>query len=236
MYHLSGHTFACRAGRYYVFLDLLRDLYFSVPREGLDDLAPWIQGGPFASCAALTARTPPSAAATAVAAELVGAGVLSEVPREEGLSVRLAPTPVTDLTSFRGSLHPAGRRCRHFMSIAASMRYARWALRSTSMYSIAEAIGKSKRKPPAMGTKERQKAAELAEIFLHYRPLFPWDYRCLFDSLALIRFLSRFDLYPDWVFGVQDDPFSAHCWVQAGIRVLNDDLEHVRSYTPIMTI
>ncbi|MGH8293945.1 MAG: lasso peptide biosynthesis B2 protein [Steroidobacteraceae bacterium] len=116
------------------------------------------------------------------------------------------------------------------------MVYARWALRSTAMYSIVEAISERKRKPPATGTKEWRKAAELTEVFLHYRPLFPWDYRCLFDSLALIRFLSRFNLYPDWVFGVQDDPFRAHCWVQAGGRVLNDDLEHVRSYTAIMMV
>jgi Transglutaminase-like superfamily len=236
VYHLSRHAFACMAGRYYVFLDLLRDLYFSVPREDLDELAPWIHGVSLASRTALPTGTRLSAAATALAAELVAAGVLKEGPPEEGFLARLAPTPLSDLASARGSLDPAGRRRRLFMDVAASMAYARWALRSTAMYSIVETIGERKRAPPAAGTKEWRRAAELTQVFLHYRPLFPWDYRCLFDSLALIRFLSRFNLYADWVFGVQDDPFSAHCWVQAGAQVLNDDLEHVRSYTPIMTI
>ncbi len=236
MYHLSRHAFACRAGRYYVFLDLLRDLYLSVPCQDLDELAPWIQGVPLASHTALPAGTALPTAAAALAAELVTAGVLTEGRREGGLSPRLAPTPSSDLAWARGSLRPAGRRRRLFMSVAASIAYARWALRSRAMYSIVEAICVRKRTPPAAGTKEWRRAAELTEVFLHYRPLFPWDYRCLFDSLALIRFLSRFNLYADWVFGVQDDPFSAHCWVQAGSRVLNDDLEHVRGYTPIMTV
>ncbi len=76
----------------------------------------------------------------------------------------------------------------------------------------------------------------MARVFLKYRPLFPRDYLCLFDSLALVRFLSGYDLYPDWVFGVQEDPFRAHCWVQAGEVVLNDHLDNVAVYTPIMTV
>lgn len=235
-YHLSPHAFACIAGRYYVFLDLLRDLYFSIPREDFDELAPRIHGMALASCTALPTGTHLSAAATALAVELVAAGVIREGLPEQECSAPLASTPMSDLPPARKSFRPAGRRRLLFMSIAASMTYARWALRSTPMYSIVEAIRERKGTPPAVETKECERAAQLTEVFLHYRPLFPWDYRCLFDSLALIRFLSRFNLYPDWVFGVQDDPFSAHCWVQAGTQVLNDDLEHVRSYTPIMAV
>jgi hypothetical protein len=59
---------------------------------------------------------------------------------------------------------------------------------------------------------------------------------CLFDSLALIHFLAQYGLYPDWVFGVSADPFEAHCWVQAGQVVLNDTVERVSAFTPILTI
>lgn len=122
------------------------------------------------------------------------------------------------------------------MSIATSLIYARRALRSTPLSLIVDTVAERKRAPTEIDPAEWNRAARLTEAFLNFRPMFPWDYRCLFDSLALIRFLSRFRLHPDWVFGVQDDPFNAHCWVQAGTCVLNDDLEHVSTYTPIMTI
>jgi hypothetical protein len=38
------------------------------------------------------------------------------------------------------------------------------------------------------------------------------------------------------VFGVREAPFTAHCWVQDGAVVLNDHLENVDLYTPIMTV
>jgi Transglutaminase-like superfamily len=38
------------------------------------------------------------------------------------------------------------------------------------------------------------------------------------------------------VFGVNADPFEAHCWVQAGSVVLNDTLGRVSSFTPIMSV
>ena len=34
----------------------------------------------------------------------------------------------------------------------------------------------------------------------------------------------------------QASPFSAHCWVQQGDVVLNDTIENVRPFTPIMAV
>ena len=59
---------------------------------------------------------------------------------------------------------------------------------------------------------------------------------CLLDSIALVRFLARRGLYAQLVFGVTDDPFSAHCWVQAGDLVLNDTVGDVSAHTPIRVI
>jgi hypothetical protein len=83
---------------------------------------------------------------------------------------------------------------------------------------------------------EIERTATLAYHFSRYRPLYPKDYLCLFDSLALLLYLARYDLYPMWVFGVREAPFFAHCWVQVGPIVLNDHLDKVIPYTPIMVI
>lgn len=79
-------------------------------------------------------------------------------------------------------------------------------------------------------------ALPLLAVFDRLRLFYPRPYLCLFDSLALIHFLARFDLYPDWVFAVRADPFEAHCWVQADAVVLNDTVERVASLHPIMVI
>ena len=76
----------------------------------------------------------------------------------------------------------------------------------------------------------------LVSVFDRLRWFYPRSYLCLFDALALIHFLARFHVYPDWVFGVNADPFEAHCWVQAGGIVLNDTVERVSAFTTLMSV
>jgi hypothetical protein len=84
---------------------------------------------------------------------------------------------------------------------------------------------------------DRERARELVAVFTDLRPfLFTSREACLFESLVLIEFLARYSLFPAWVFGVRARPFAAHCWVQQGDTVLNDTVEHVTRYTPIMTV
>jgi len=75
----------------------------------------------------------------------------------------------------------------------------------------------------------------LCSIYSRLRIVIDNPQHCLFDSLALKRFLARYGLFPQWVFGVRLDPFAAHCWLQHETTVLNDSLDFVRSFTPIMT-
>ncbi len=73
-------------------------------------------------------------------------------------------------------------------------------------------------------------------IFRKLRPWYPRGYLCLFDALALVEFLARRHLFPTWVFGVQAQPFGAHCWVQAGDQLLNEGAEFANQFTPIMAV
>jgi hypothetical protein len=66
------------------------------------------------------------------------------------------------------------------------------------------------------------------------RPFLPKRPICLLESLTLIDFLERFDVTPELVFGVRTDPFEAHCWVQCNGVVLNESIDRVRQFTPIM--
>ncbi|RYZ14310.1 MAG: lasso peptide biosynthesis B2 protein [Alphaproteobacteria bacterium] len=59
---------------------------------------------------------------------------------------------------------------------------------------------------------------------------------CLYDALALLEFLALKNLYPTWVFGVQAQPFGAHCWLQSSDILLNESTEYAGQFTPIMTV
>lgn len=58
--------------------------------------------------------------------------------------------------------------------------------------------------------------------------------QCLLRSLALMRWAASRGMALDLVFGVTARPFQAHCWVQHGDMVLNDSLDHVINFTPIL--
>jgi hypothetical protein len=80
-------------------------------------------------------------------------------------------------------------------------------------------------------------ARRATEAFVRLRPLiFGAQDACLYDSLALTRFLSYYRQYPACVIGVQTGPFGAHCWVQEAGFIFNDAPEHVRRFTPIFVV
>lgn len=58
--------------------------------------------------------------------------------------------------------------------------------------------------------------------------------QCVPCSLALTVCLRRDAIPARLVMGVSGRPFAAHCWVQVGDRVVNDTLDHVILFTPIL--
>ncbi len=79
-------------------------------------------------------------------------------------------------------------------------------------------------------------AAGFAQCFQHFRPFYPRDYACLFDALALMRFLYLRGVSGYWVFGVRSAPFAAHCWVEDAMGPINDDVDVTGAYTEIMRL
>ena len=52
----------------------------------------------------------------------------------------------------------------------------------------------------------------------------------------LRRFLHRRGLDAAWVFGARTWPFAAHCWLQVGDVVINDRIDHVDRFAPVMVV
>ena len=74
------------------------------------------------------------------------------------------------------------------------------------------------------------------QAFHQILPWAPFQGVCLYRSFFLLAFLRRRGLDATWVFGVQTWPFEAHCWLQVGDVVLDDSLDHVRPFTPILAV
>lgn len=60
--------------------------------------------------------------------------------------------------------------------------------------------------------------------------------RCLPRSIAQVLRIAAHGYRAHLAIGVKDRPFGAHAWVQFGDEVLNDSLEEVRRYTPILVV
>lgn len=85
-------------------------------------------------------------------------------------------------------------------------------------------------------SRSRRTAAQNIRAFEHARLLRTAADRCLPRSIALALCLASDGERTNLVIGVKLAPFGAHCWVQSGGEVLNDSVEEVLRYQPILII
>lgn len=236
-YYLADHVHVCCTGRFCIFLDINSDRYFSINTEAFAELEPSIFG-----CEVTTPldsrRTgwPITSVAMQLADELVAAKVL-RLTAERTHSVRriALTTPTQDVRSMvRNQTDP---RPRAGIWAWYSLLYAQYLLKAQPLREILTLAARRASASQSLADEHYvRRVVDLTRSFSALRPLFPRDYLCLFDSLALVLYLAKHGTGGDWVFAVREEPFDAHCWVQAGSVVLNDFADRVAMYTPIMAL
>jgi hypothetical protein len=236
-YFLQRHIFICRGKRHWVILDVNRDKYLCVDRRQFETLGPSLQGWEESTSPSKPAAPPVSEDAVALANDLLALDILSDRATHAKDACPTAyplPTEAIDpdspLRSRRSSAAHAGS---FFLNSARASRELR---RQRFQLIVAAVRARKSRNASRAARPDFERTRSLLSVFERLRLFYPRSYLCLFDSLALIHFLARFDVYPDWVFGVNADPFEAHCWVQAGNVVLNDTVARVSAFTPIMCV
>lgn len=208
-YQLSPHVRACTDGGYIVFLDLRLDRYWSVPLR----TAPAIAGLAETECA------------QGSGARLIDLGLIEQAqacpaPHESRTAApeqKLLPTDHS-----RASLFEYGLCASACWWTAGTLARRRLDL---TLARLAEL--KSRAVMPEAD------AQHLIGVFEAFRPWFPRRRVCLFDALALFRFMVMRGLGPDLVFGVRTAPFAAHCWVEWEGRLAGDSSDHCASFKPI---
>jgi len=197
-----------------VFLDTEADAYFCL--GGASDLI------------SLEASASVEVALAAPAEQLIEAGLLARVD-----PMRRGTAPIAPMASSR--LTSDGRTPLSIAAVIGAVG-ATWSVsRRFSRYSFANLLAG----PPASPRVHDEPSPALLEAVAQFERLRPWlplQGECLLRSYHLRAFLRarRFDAL--WVFGVRTWPFGAHCWLQAGTTALDDDLERLAAYQPILAV
>jgi hypothetical protein len=125
---------------------------------------------------------------------------------------------------------------RHLRRLLMAFARARWQRARWPIARIVSAVAAARTRMPARMSGPAAVRDEVA-AFLHLRAiLYTVKDGCLLDCLTLLHYLAPYGVSPQWVFGVQADPFVAHCWLQLGDFVFNDHPDRVRPFSPIMVV
>jgi hypothetical protein len=236
-YFLRSHAFFCLIDSFCFFLDLKTDRYLCTDGRDFQLLGPHLHGWSTKDETAAHGNTRISPSTERLAIELLAEGILSDHPADYK-DARPIPTiqPVRALHELGTQKLPLLRMPLAFYFLKATATANRHLRRNALEFTI-QSIARQKQSrvfgTPALDT---DRIASLTLGFNRLRLTFPRSYLCLFDSLALMYFFAFYNIYPTLVFGVRAEPFGAHCWVQADDVALNDTIEHVGQFTPIMSV
>lgn len=196
----------CLVGRQPVFLDVARDRYFTLPLPDSEH-----SGGDAAGCAPAACRPLGGPAKDAIACH--------------------HPTAIG--SACDGPAYHVHRISA--LSVLFWLAGQHLALRSGSLETALTRLSDARKLRPSV----HEDAAGLHTVAATHnwtrRFLLPHD-QCLVRALALARHATAAGYGIDLVFGVKLRPFEAHCWVEHQGLVLDDHLDHVRRYTPILVI
>jgi hypothetical protein len=248
-YSLARHVFVCMQGEHVVFLDVRKDRYFALESARTAGLSEMVLGWPVPIPVAQE-HAQRVGAPTAVATESFDRSSLSAV-----VSLLLEKEILTSAANGKVAVPvDAERLCgeifgeslddsprigpMHFCKFIAAAIRSRLLVKYRTLESVIARVSDRIQRASREGAMpDEVRVQELVAIFAVLRPFFfAAKDACLFDALALSEFLAGYRIYPRWVFGVQARPFAAHCWLQLGGFVLNDTLDHVKRYTPIMVV
>lgn len=214
--------------------------------EGRDPAAS--RADPSSNPASPWCRTPQ---AGALVEPLIRARILTTCPgRLAGLQGN-APLPPASLSAeeaaqsdsrsktpgIPGALSAPGLQLPDLYQVAQAAGRAAFCLRVRSLGGVALSLQTRRQQLGIADGGDLHAVRHAVAVFDRLRPwFFTARDRCLFDSLALIFYLTSRRLPARWVIGVADRPFRAHAWVQAQELVLNDRHDHVRQFTPILVV
>lgn len=230
VYFLARDCFVRRMDPHWIVLNVGRDRYYCLQHRDLTSIGLDAEGS--IDLRRAEAAGSPDQVDT-ILRSLMAAGIITSDP---GSGKPFVESRVAHpLDALMPQERPPALQATSLPRFFSACAWADWSLRRRSIAATLARLRRRRGPPPEQAPEDRRRLAELVAVFNRLRPLYPHAYRCLFDSLALLGFLTRHGLPPRIVFGVTGDPFQAHCWVQLGTLLINEDDERVRRFAPIMS-
>ncbi|MGK2910421.1 MULTISPECIES: lasso peptide biosynthesis B2 protein [unclassified Sphingobium] len=221
-YQLREGLFHCIAGQSVIFLDLPKNRYFALP-------APSTQ-----AFRHLVARNGEKfVGAEEALSSLIEAGYLIEDPVSGGNfnnpAIEIASDAILESNQRKFAVWEF--LVALYWELLTSLK-----LRLFPLSSILERIGISR---GAQGSGEEMGEVQIARwvsAFDQTALILGRTDRCLVRSLAMFSILRGHGVSAALVIGVRSDPFSAHAWVQHDDIVLNDSVDQINNYAPILVL
>ena len=153
---------------------------------------------------------------------------------EAGLLRAVAPRkPIPEKPSLDLELGRRSPRRRELLALAGACVSTATAFRLKSFRRLLADARKRKRGAASV---DLEAVLDASAVFARMRPWSPVGGACLMRSHLQLKYLHGLGLDADWVIGVRTWPFMAHCWLQAGPVALDDDVERLVPYTPILVV
>jgi hypothetical protein len=235
---LRENVYACQTTDGAVFMDLESGEYMGVDLRTIDLIGPLIEGWPTSNIRnqAMIQSVDAQMIQHAIETLTITNTLLTDSP-DIGKSASILRVWPVSAIALRGNIVPRPRvNGIHVLVFCWACIRAFFDIKFKSMVSTVRRIKVRKLR----NCEIEKKCADLVELVRVFRFLTPLLYtakdRCLFDSLALVEFLAAYKWFPTWIVGVTTRPFRAHSWVQNEALILNDRLETIELYSPIMVI
>ena len=226
-YSIPDHVYLHLDDACAVWLDVRKDEYIGQPREALHGLQGWVKDWP--------ADPPGQAPVTDPAGtlmELEKRGLIISGNVAKGAILPKIPEPKFD---FVDETESVGVRPRQILAILLAYRRAKREVSSLEC-AVAWVRHLKKRLYSPSRTSLLDLKTHMKAFMRLRRMLYDVNQNCLLDSLCAVEFLASLGICPNFVIGIQTDPFAAHAWAQDGEYVINDYALRVSYYSPILII
>jgi hypothetical protein len=198
-----------------IFLDCAADRYFALSPGENEALIRLLAGEPISMRAQRALAAATGIEATAKNYRALLASVIPEVSMRASAAI-MPPGWLARLSAFR---HLVG---------------ARLALKVTGLHASLERL--ARHVAPSVGPEALQRRDDVVSAHDWLSRHVTANDACLVRSLALAHHLRLARCTAHLVIAVRSDPFAAHCWVQSNDRVLNEELDAVASFQPILVV
>ncbi|WP_066921591.1 lasso peptide biosynthesis B2 protein [Steroidobacter denitrificans] len=237
-YWLPAHVYTCHVPGGTVFLDLRRNRYLGVGEAETQTLQRHV-----ANWQDATLDLERDSFNESTARHILDALVESALLQTESECSRIFSSTSTGLQEARHGLETvrASHRSIRAPDLWRFLRSCLWAhciLRTSSLYDAAHAIEDFRQTGGSiLSPADPAQTYRCVQIFRRLRPyVFAAQDRCLFQALALVRFLQYYQTPATWIIGVRVRPWAAHSWVQQDELILDGTPESVREYIPILAV